>query len=43
MNVLNKLLSQNEMNGIAEYCFLEKSLLVVAESLEHTERKHDFL
>lgn len=31
------------MNGIAEYYFLEKSLLVVAESLEHTARKRDQL
>lgn len=43
MNVLNKLLSQKEMNGFAEYYFLEKTVLVVAESLEHTARKRDML
>lgn len=43
MNVLNKPLSQHEMNGIAEYYFLEKSLLVAVESLEHTARKRDLL
>lgn len=42
-NVPNKLLSKEMMNGIAECSFLEKSLLVVAESLEHTVRRRDLL
>lgn len=31
------------MNGIAEYYFLEKSPLAIAESLEHTAKKCDLL